>query len=64
MMKVGDLVRYCPPDGRNTWLKGLGVITDTRDYTDGDTQVRVSFPNSGTHAWMFKANLKVINEAR
>ena len=62
MMKVGDLVRYCPPDGRKTWLKGLGVITETKGYTH--RQVRVSFPNSGTHAWMFKQNLEVVSETR
>ena len=69
MMKVGDLVRYSPSsrDIRDeprckTWLKGIGVITETK--LSRPAHVRVSFPNEGVHAWMFKQKLEVLSETR
>jgi hypothetical protein len=62
MMKVGDLVKYSAPRGRSTWLKGIGVVTETN--LDRPAHVRVSFPNVGVHAWMFKETLEVLNETR
>ena len=62
MMKVGDLVKYSAPQGIDTWLKGIGVVTETK--LDRPAQVRVSFPSEGLHAWMFKETLVILNENR
>ena len=69
MMKVGDLVKYSPTarDIRDeprcsTWLKGIGIVTETRPGRPA--QARVSFPNDGVHAWMFKETLEIISETR
>jgi hypothetical protein len=68
-MKVGDLVKFCPPP-TPTRVRGLnpneerGLVIETRRNKNGCAQCYVVWFTCDNRGWWSRENLEVISESR